>query len=161
MIPFRQLSQSICPITNSPKNNQMNVENLLTIYQYHKWANNRIFRKVAKLTPEQLNTPNNLTGGSLFDTLVHMYDAEWSWRLAAQEGAMSGKILTGQDFPDFASCEKTGRPKWKTWLVYIQTLHDDHLHNYTNSPGLPAPDPAGESCGKCSTTRQPQHPSSG
>jgi len=105
----------------------MKVENLLTIFEYNKWANNRIFRKVAKLTPEQLNTPNNLTGGSLFDTLVHVYDAEWSWRLAAQEGAMSGKVLTAEDFPNFTTLRKTWTAEMESMLAYLQTLTDEQL----------------------------------
>ena len=70
----------------------MNTENLQLIYQYNQWANNKVFRQVAKLSSEQLNTPNHLTGGSLLDALVHIYDSEWSWRMAAQEGRYKHKI---------------------------------------------------------------------
>jgi uncharacterized damage-inducible protein DinB len=105
----------------------MNVQNLLTIYEYNKWANNRVFRKVAKLTAEQLNTPNNLTGGTLLDTLIHSYDSEWSWRLAAQEGAMPGKILSTEDFPDFTSLRKAWKEEMENMLAFIQTLSNDQL----------------------------------
>jgi uncharacterized damage-inducible protein DinB len=106
----------------------MKAEDLQTIYQYNQWANNKVLRQVAKLTPEQLNTPNNLTGGSLFETLIHAYDSEWSWRLVAQEGAMPGKVLTAEDFPDFPTLRKTWNAEMETMLTFVETLEDDGLH---------------------------------
>lgn len=115
----------------------MKAHDLLTIYQYNQWANNKVLRKVAKLTPEQLTTPNSLTGGTVFDALIHSYDSEWSWRLAAQEGAKPGKILTAEDFPDFPTLRNTWKEEMEIMLAFIQTLNDDKLqqpHEFIWSP---------------------------
>jgi uncharacterized damage-inducible protein DinB len=83
---------------------------------------------VAKQTPEQLNTPNNHTGGSLMEALIHVYDAEWSWRLAAQEGAMPGVILTAGDFPDVPTLRKAWTAEMDAMTAFLQTLNDEQLH---------------------------------
>jgi uncharacterized damage-inducible protein DinB len=64
----------------------------------------------------------------LFVTLIHAYDSEWNWRLAAQGGAMSGGVLTTDDFPEFGPLHKSWTAEMEMMLAYIQTLTDEQLY---------------------------------
>jgi uncharacterized damage-inducible protein DinB len=105
----------------------LNVQDFVSIFEYNRWANNKVHRQVARLTPEQLAAPSNLTGGSLLEALVHSYDTEWSWRLAAQEGAMPGRVVTTEDFPDFRSLRKVWKAEMELMLAFVQSLDDERL----------------------------------
>ena len=115
----------------------MKAEDLQTIYQYNQWANNKVLRKAAKLTAEQLDTPNNLTGGTVFEALVHCYDSEWSWRLAAQEGAMPGVIVKAEEFSSFSVFRKTWEAEMVQMLAFVQSLDDARLHEAHEFVWLP------------------------
>ena len=62
----------------------MNTADMLTLVEYNKWANNRLMRRAAHLSQEQLSEPCWLSQGNLYDSLIHTVDAQWSWRLACQ-----------------------------------------------------------------------------
>lgn len=106
----------------------MNKSDLQTLFRYNQWANGRILIKVAKLTPEQLTAPMNVAGENLYNTLIHLYDAEWSWRLACQEGAMPGVLLTAENWPNFAAFRKAWQAEMALILDYIDSLTDSQLH---------------------------------
>lgn len=46
----------------------------------------------------------------------------------AQTGAMPGKMLTTEDFPDFPSLRETWTAEMETMQAFIQTLNDAQLH---------------------------------
>ena len=111
----------------------MNQSNFHTLFRYNQWANGRILLKAAKLTPEQLTAPSNLTGDNIYNSLIHLYDAEWSWRLACQEGQMPGVLLTAEKWPDFAAFKSAWQGEMKEMLAYIESVNDDQLqrpHEY-------------------------------
>lgn len=102
----------------------MNVTDFIKLYEYNQWANNKILRASAKLTQEQLSTDTWLSGKTLLQTLNHIIDSEWSWRLVCQEGSMSGEYL---NFADLASLRKAWREEMKHMLAYVTTLEDEQL----------------------------------
>jgi|SRR5215471_10099980 len=58
----------------------MDVENLVALVRYHAWANERILAAAAGLSDDELRRAAPLDHGSVFDTLRHLVDADWSWR---------------------------------------------------------------------------------
>ena len=103
----------------------MNVADIIKLYEYNQWANHKLLRAAAKLSQEQLMAPTWLSGKCLLQTLNHTVDAEWSWRLVCQEGAMSGEYLC---FDDLRSLRKAWREEMKHMLAYVATLEDEQLH---------------------------------
>jgi uncharacterized damage-inducible protein DinB len=65
----------------------MNADDLLTLVRYHAWANERILAAAEGLSDEEFRRPGPLDHGSVFHTLRHLVDADWSWR----------EICTGHD----------------------------------------------------------------
>lgn len=61
----------------------MNQADVLRIWDYHCWANERIFTAAAQLNATQLQTPTTGGQGTLFGTLTHLVDAQTAWRLRA------------------------------------------------------------------------------
>jgi uncharacterized damage-inducible protein DinB len=103
----------------------MNVTDVVQLYEYNQWANNKIMRAAAKVSQEQLTAPTWLSGKTLLQTLSHIVDVEWSWRLVCQEGAMSGEYLL---FTDVASLRRAWQEEMKHMLAYVSTLQDEQLH---------------------------------
>lgn len=73
----------------------MKKSEILTLYEYNYWANERVLRAAARVTPDQYEAPAEISHGSLRGALVHTYAAELVWRLRCQEG-LSPKALPGE-----------------------------------------------------------------
>jgi uncharacterized damage-inducible protein DinB len=106
----------------------MHKSDLYTLFRYNQWANGRILIKAAKLTPAQLTEPINLARESLYETLIHIYDAEWSWRLACQEGAMPGVMLTSGSWPNFEAFRKSWKEEMGLMLAFVEALNETRIN---------------------------------
>ena len=58
----------------------MDTESLLALVRFHAWANQRILTTAAALSDEEFRCPAPLDHGSVFQTLRHLVDVDWSWR---------------------------------------------------------------------------------
>jgi uncharacterized damage-inducible protein DinB len=61
-------------------NRRMTFDVLQTLVDYHYWARDRLFPAVETLSEEQLRRPLGNSFSSVFDTMVHLYGADWIWR---------------------------------------------------------------------------------
>jgi uncharacterized damage-inducible protein DinB len=68
----------------------MDGDSLLALVRYHAWANDRILTTAAGLKDEEFRRPAVLDHGSVFQTLRHLVDVDWSWR----------EFCTGNDVGD-------------------------------------------------------------
>jgi uncharacterized damage-inducible protein DinB len=57
----------------------MDLKPFRLLYNYHRWANERLLDQAAKLTPEQLHAPNDGGFGSVHNTLVHLMETDFFW----------------------------------------------------------------------------------
>lgn len=58
----------------------MNTQSLLALVRFHAWANERILTTAEGLSDEEFRRPAPLDHGSVFQTLRHLADVDWSWR---------------------------------------------------------------------------------
>ncbi len=58
----------------------MDADSLLAFVRFHAWANDRILTTAAGLSDEGFRRNGVLDHGSVFDTLRHLVDVDWSWR---------------------------------------------------------------------------------
>jgi uncharacterized damage-inducible protein DinB len=58
----------------------METEGLLAMVRFHAWANERILTAAEGLSGEEFRRPAPLDHGSVFQTLRHLADVDWSWR---------------------------------------------------------------------------------
>jgi uncharacterized damage-inducible protein DinB len=54
-------------------------DDILLLFEYERWANDRILRAVSALTPEQFTRDLGGSFHSVRDTLVHMVSGAWGW----------------------------------------------------------------------------------
>lgn len=59
---------------------------MLHLYEFHVWANDRVFRHLQELGPEAVHQPLTSVFPSVFETLVHLYRVDTVWLYA-----MSGR----------------------------------------------------------------------
>jgi uncharacterized damage-inducible protein DinB len=100
------------------------VNDLSTLVQYNHWANKRILQRAARLTPEQLIQPCWLSQGTLLGTLIHIIDAQWTWRLACQEGLIPTEYITEERFADFQSLRSFWQEEDERLSAYVGTLEE-------------------------------------
>jgi len=58
----------------------MTFEDLQILVDYHYWARERLWAVVEALPDDQLRRPLGNSFSSIFDTMVHLYGADWIWR---------------------------------------------------------------------------------
>src|SRR6516164_2238607 len=57
----------------------MTKDDIRLLFEYDRWANNRILRAASALTPEQFTRDLGGSFVSVRDTLVHIIRSEWGW----------------------------------------------------------------------------------
>ena len=72
----------------------MNKDDIQLLYEYDRWANNRVLQAVSALSGEQFT--RNLGGSfrSVRDALVHIIGGEWGWLTYWKEPSPSSAFLT-------------------------------------------------------------------
>lgn len=118
----------------------MNIQDILTIYDYNYWANKRILSASEKVTEKQFLAPANFPFGGLRGTLVHILDAEFGWRTFFQMNDWSAPELKAEDFPTLASVQARASQEEKEMRAYLSTLSDKDMTShkvYKNEKGEP------------------------
>jgi len=77
-------------------------EDILTLYEYNRWANGRSLDAAAALSAEELMRDLGNSFRSVRDTLAHILGAEWIW-LRRWLGESPGGLLRADEFPDVAA----------------------------------------------------------
>ncbi len=75
----------------------MDKNDILTLFDYNYWANQRLLEAAEKVAAEQYFAPAGLSHGSLHGTLVHTLAAEILWRQRCMEGISPTAI--DEEFP--------------------------------------------------------------
>lgn len=74
-------------------------------YAYNRWANERVLKSCAQLTPEEYARPLGSGWSSVRDTLVHIASATRAWH-DRFHGHSTDRLLTGADLPTLGEAEK-------------------------------------------------------
>jgi len=57
----------------------MTKDDIQLLYEYDRWANNRVLHAVSALNAEQFRRDLSGSSRSVRDTLVHIIAGEWGW----------------------------------------------------------------------------------
>jgi uncharacterized damage-inducible protein DinB len=87
----------------------MTEQEAFMLVDYHYWARDRILDAIGALTPEQYVKDLGNSFGSVRDTIVHTYGAEWIW-YSRWIGDAPSRLPDPAAFPDVASV----RDPWKS-----------------------------------------------
>jgi uncharacterized damage-inducible protein DinB len=72
----------------------MTKDDIQLLYEYDRWANNRILQKASELSDEQFTRDLGGSFRSVRDTLVHIVSGEWGWLAYWREPSHSSAFLT-------------------------------------------------------------------
>src|SRR5205807_2404324 len=102
------------------------LHDLLELFSYNRWANERTLDAAAALTPEQYAYPAGGSFPTLRATLEHMLGAEITW-LARWNGEIAGRVTDFSDTADVAALRTRWDAVWAEQQRYLATLTDDVL----------------------------------
>lgn len=73
----------------------MTIDDIRPLYQYDRWANNRVLQAASRLSVEEFTRDLGGSFRSVRDTLVHIIGGEWIWLRYWKEPPTSSALLTG------------------------------------------------------------------
>lgn len=116
----------------------MNKDDIQLLFEYDRWANNRVLQAVGALSAEQFTRDLGGSFRSVRDTLLHIIGGEWGWLVYWKAQSHSAAFLADlwdrhdslfrpDAFPDLA----TVRLKWaeveKEQTEFVNCLTDEAL----------------------------------
>ncbi len=117
----------------------MNKQDILVLYQYNRWANEKIRAAARNLAPEQFLAEASYPHGGLRGTLTHILFAEWIWR-NRWEGTSPTLRLKAEEFPTLESLLQRWQEEENKLLAFVEEVTDDKLavpFQYKNTKGVP------------------------
>ncbi len=101
---------------------------VLDLLAYNRWANTHIIAQMQQLTLAQIMASTNLDHGSAFQTLQHMVDVEWSWRLMAQQLPASQLLAEIEDLSTLTAIARYWAHEADELESYVQGLEENRLN---------------------------------
>ena len=124
----------------------MTVDDLELLFDYSYWANEKLFRVIASLTPEEFARTVAGSYGSVRNTLVHALSTEWGW-LDRCGGMKRGARLEPEDYPTAESLIRDWSRVETGVRRFLHELENDDLAQaveYEGSGGTRRSMPCGE-----------------
>ena len=72
----------------------MTKDDIHLLYEYDRWANNRVLQAVSTLSLEEFTRDLGGSFRSVRDTLVHIIGCEWGWLTIWKEPSPSSAFVT-------------------------------------------------------------------
>jgi uncharacterized damage-inducible protein DinB len=116
----------------------MTREDVRLLYEYDRWANNRILKLVGALTPDQFTRDLGGSFPSVRDVLLHMVASKWAWLTYWKESSPSDRILTdlftrsetlfhSESFPTLAAAQAKWAEVEKEEVEFVNEVTDELL----------------------------------
>ena len=114
----------------------MNLQDILTLYNYNYWATAQILAASERLSPEQFLASVDHSFGSLRGTLVHILDVECGWRTLCQYQTLAAfGALQETDVPSLEALKERWAEEERTMRDYLANLSDADLTGYVRYKG--------------------------
>jgi uncharacterized damage-inducible protein DinB len=140
----------------------MNLADIQTLYAYNRWANQRLFSALDKLSDQQFTAEAKSSFPSIRETVFHILFAEWLWlkrwqgnspRASAANANVTsrtwdsltpGGVPRSQDLQTVAELKSFGESIDRERQEYLRTLNDDALYaalHFNDMAGTPYSEP--------------------
>jgi uncharacterized damage-inducible protein DinB len=116
----------------------MHFDEINQMFEYNYWADRRILDTCAGVSQAQYIAQTHCGFGrpSLRETLVHLLDNEWQWRITCQgyynqplkDEEYEATILAEDQFPTLAALEERWKAERQEMQAYLATLTDEQLN---------------------------------
>jgi uncharacterized damage-inducible protein DinB len=101
-------------------------ELLRFLFNFNAWADRRILDACGSLTNEQFTRNLGSSFGSVRDTVVHLYGAEWVWNERI-EGRSPTALVSGAGFSDLASIRPKLEEMDQYYINYVSRITQPEL----------------------------------
>ena len=116
----------------------MTKDDIQLLYEYDRWANNRVLQAVSSLSVEQFTRDLGGSFRSVQDTLVHIISGEWGWLAYWKEPSHSSSFLTDlrkrrdalfnpDAFPNVAAVQLKWRKVEKEQVEFVNQVTNESL----------------------------------
>lgn len=124
----------------------MTIKDLEGLYDYHYWANQKLFQVISQLTTEEYTRSVAGGHGSVRNTMVHLLSTEWGW-LSRCGGPERISRLDPDDYPTVESLTEEWDRVEGYMRDFLTGLEDDDLARsveYTGGEARTCSMPLGE-----------------
>jgi uncharacterized damage-inducible protein DinB len=116
----------------------MNKDDIQLLYEYDRWANNRVLQAVSALSDEQFTRDLGGSFRSVRDTLLHIISGEWGWLTYWKEPSPSAAFVRDlwdrhdalfhpEGFPDAAAVQRKWAEIEKEQAEFVNGVTDESL----------------------------------
>ena len=116
----------------------MNRHDVQLLYEYDRWANNRVLQAVSGLSDEQFIRDLGGSFRSVRDTLVHIIGGEWGWLACWKEPTPSSAFVTDlwtrhdalfhpEAFPNVAAVQRKWAEVEKEQAEFVNGVTNESL----------------------------------
>lgn len=117
----------------------MQTNDIITLYEYNTWANERVLAVTTRLPDELYNAPTQMSHGSLHSTLVHTLSAEWIW-LKRCQGESPTSLFQEEEFQNLGQLRQQWQREEQAMRTFLAGLGDqdlDRVIHYNTTSGVP------------------------
>jgi uncharacterized damage-inducible protein DinB len=107
--------------------------------EYNNWANDRLLAAAAMIPVEQLMTGTTLSHGSAFQTLRHMLDVEWSWRMACEGYDTRRLVWELKPLDNLTALREAWQGEGKNLLKYVKERSEEDFERAPSITWLEKP----------------------
>lgn len=104
----------------------MMLQDIVTLYEYNRWANGRTLDAAEKLDPAAFVKDLKNSFPSVRDTLAHILGAEWIW-LRRWKGESPAKLIVAAEFPTAASLRERFQAVDKERVAFLASVSEERL----------------------------------
>lgn len=117
----------------------MTKDEIQLLYEFDRWANNRVLRAAAALNAEEFTRDLSGSFGSVRDTLLHIIGSEWAWLACWKEQSPSSEFVTelvwaqrdalfhASAFPDLAAVQLKWTQIERDQVEFVNQVTDESL----------------------------------
>ena len=104
----------------------MKPEEIVALYEFNAWANQRVLKAAEVLTTEQFTKELGSSFSSVRDTLAHIFGVEWVWLERLQGRSPSG-IPDAKEFSEAGLLKTRWADQEARMLAYARKLTQEEL----------------------------------
>ena len=116
----------------------MTKDDIQLLYEYDRWANNRVLQAVSTLSAEEFTRDLSGSFRSVRDTLVHIIGGEWGWLTYWKEPSPSSAfvtdlwtrheaLFTADAFPDVAAVQLKWAEVERDQVEFVNRVTNESL----------------------------------
>ncbi len=115
----------------------MEPDTLLYLVDYNVWADHKVLDAARQLTPAQLHESHHMGVGPMFDTLVHIMEAQRLW-LTRMQGTSPRSMAPASNYQDLDQLRAAWDAVHRDLRAFVAGLNTEQLNGtitYTNTRG--------------------------